>query len=137
MLAILTVTSFCPLRYGQAVADPRPELSALAKWQGVSPSALRHRYNEQHVQAVRELLKADPLIDIVLEPFLSVIDSDFGGITPALDEQLKLRRRMRSIVSEEFTALFGKNASKQLGFVRTPRMNGSRDQSMIWRRSCR
>lgn len=106
--------------YGQAVADPRPELSALAKWQRVSPSALRHRYNEQHVQAVRELLTADPLIDIVLEPFLSVIDSDFRGITPALDEQLKLRRRMRSIVSEEFTALFGKNASKQLGFVRNP-----------------
>lgn len=106
--------------YGQAVADPRPELSALARWQRVSPSALRHRYNEQHVQAVRELLKTDPLIDIVLEPFLSVIDSDFHGISPALDEQLKLRQRMRSILSEEFTALFGEDASKQLGFVRNP-----------------
>ncbi len=106
--------------YGQAVADPRPELSALAKWQRVSPSALRHRYNEQHVQAVRELLKADPLVDIVLEPFLSVVDSDLKGISPALDEQLELRERMRTIVSEEFTALFGENAPKQLGFVRNP-----------------
>lgn len=106
--------------YGQAVAEPRPELSALAKWQRVSPSALRHRYNEQHVQSVRELLKADPLIDIVLEPFLSVIDSDFQGISPALDEQLKLRKRIRAIVSEEFTTLFGENASRQLGFVRNP-----------------
>ena len=106
--------------YGQAIADPRPELSALAKWQRVSPSALRHRYNEQHVQAVRELLRTDPLIDIVLEPFLAVIDSDFSGISPALDAQLKLRKRMRTIVSEEFTALFGENAPKQLGFVRNP-----------------
>ncbi|MGY1552893.1 hypothetical protein ACW5CM_14030 [Microbacterium sp. A588] len=106
--------------YSQAIADPRPELSVLAKWQRVSPSALRHRYNEQHVQAVRELLKPDPLIDIVLEPFISVVDSDFRGITPALDEQLKIRDRMRSIVSEEFVALFGENAPKQLGFVRNP-----------------
>ncbi|UYO96377.1 hypothetical protein OED01_12295 [Microbacterium sp. M28] len=106
--------------YSQAVADPRPELSALAKWQRVSPSALRHRYNEQHVQAVRELLKPEPLIDIVLEPFISVVDSDFRGITPALDEQLKIRERMRTIVSEEFIALFGVNAPKQLGFVRNP-----------------
>lgn len=106
--------------YAQTVADPRPELAMLAKWQRVSPSALRHRYNDQHVQAVRELLKADPLIDIVLEPFLSVIDRDFEGITPALDEQLKLRERMRTIVSEEFTALFGESAPKQLGFIRNP-----------------
>ncbi|RWZ59631.1 hypothetical protein ELQ92_12455 [Labedella populi] len=106
--------------YSQAVADPRPELSALAKWQRVSPSALRHRYNEQHVQAVRELLKPEPLIDIVLEPFISVVDSDFRGITPTLDEQLKVRERMRKIVSEEFIALFGQNAPKQLGFVRNP-----------------
>lgn len=106
--------------YSQAVADPRPELSMLAKWQRGSPSALRHRYNEQHVQAVRELLKADPLIDIVLEPFISIVDSDFKGISPALDAQLKLRSRMRKIVSEEFIALFGANAPKQLGFVRNP-----------------
>lgn len=106
--------------YSQAVADPRPELSALAKWQRVSPSALRHRYNEQHVQAVRELLKPEPLIDIVLEPFISVVDSDFRGITPALDEQLKVRQRMRKIVSEEFIALFGQDAPKHLGFVRNP-----------------
>ncbi|MBN8205106.1 hypothetical protein JF550_03930 [Microbacterium esteraromaticum] len=106
--------------HAQTVADPRPKLAMLAKWQPVSPSALRHRYNDHHVQAVRELLKADPLVDIFLAPFLSVIDRDFSGISPALDEQLKRRRRMRSIVSEEFTALFGKNASKQLGFVRNP-----------------
>lgn len=106
--------------YSQAVADPRPELTALAKWQRVSPSALRHRYNEQHVQAVREILKPDPLIDIVLEPFLSVVDRDFAGITPQLDAQLATRKRMRQIVSEEFTALFGVDAPKQLGFVRNP-----------------
>lgn len=85
------------------------------------PSALRHRYTEQHVQAVRELLKPDPLIDVVLEPFLTVVDSDLEGISLALDKQLKLRERMRTIVSEEFTALFGENAPKQLGFVRNPR----------------
>lgn len=106
--------------YSQAVADPRPELSMLAKWQRVSPSALRHRYNEQHVQSVRELLKPEPLIDIVLEPFIAVVDSDFKGISPELDEQLSLRTRMRSIVSEEFVALFGENAPKQMGFVRNP-----------------
>lgn len=106
--------------YSQAVADPRPELSMLAKWQRVSPSALRHRYNEQHVQSVRELLKPEPLIDIVLEPFIAVVDSDFKGISPELDEQLSLRTRMRSIVSEEFVALFGENAPKHMGFVRNP-----------------
>lgn len=95
----------------------RPELSMLAKWQRVSPSALRHRYDEQRVQSVRELLKPEPLIDIVLEPFISVVDSDFKGISPELDEQLKLHTHMRSIVSEEFVALFGENAPKQMGFV--------------------
>lgn len=106
--------------YSQAVADPRPELSMLAQWQRVSPSALRHRYNKQHVQAVRELLKPEPLIDIVLEPFISVVDSDFKGISPAIDAQLRIRTRMRKIASEEFVALFGTNVPKQMGFVRNP-----------------
>ena len=43
-----------------------------------------------------------------------------SSTTPAPDEQLKLRKRMRAIASEEFTALFGENAPKQLGFVRNP-----------------
>ncbi len=37
---------------------------------------------------------------IVIEPFLSVVDSDLEGITAALDEQLELRKRMRAIVKE-------------------------------------
>ncbi|MBY6060065.1 hypothetical protein [Microbacterium esteraromaticum] len=122
--------------HAQTVADPRPELAMLAKWQPVSPTALRHRYNDHQVQAIRESLKADPLIDIVLEPFLSVIDSDVSDASPALDERLKRRRRMHSIVSEEFTALFGKNASSSSDSSETPRMNGSLDRSMIRRRSC-
>lgn len=106
--------------YSQVVADPRPELSVLARWQRISPSALRHRYNKQHVQAVRELLRPEPLIDIVLEPFISVVDSDLRGVSPELDEQLELRRRVRTAVSEEFDALFGSGATHRLGFVRNP-----------------
>lgn len=105
--------------YSQAVATPRPELSKLALWQRISPSALRHRYNEQHVQAVRELLQADPLIDIILEPFPSVFESDLRGINSAIDAQLELRKKMREAVSKEFDAL----ALNLLG----PLMGGRRD----------
>ena len=106
--------------YSQSVASDRPELAQLAKWQRISPSALRHRYDESHVQAVRELLTADPLIDIVLEPLVSVIDDDLQGVTAALDEQLKLRRRMRELAAEEFDTSFGSDASRKLGFPRNP-----------------
>lgn len=91
--------------YSQAVATPRPELSKLALWQRISPSALRHRYNGQHVQAVRELLQPDPLIDIILEPFPSVFESDLRGINGVIDAQLKLRKKMREAVTKEFDAL--------------------------------
>lgn len=106
--------------YSQAVADERPELTQLAKWQRISPSALRHRYDESHVQAVRELLTADPLIDIIIEPLPSVIDDDLIGVTPVMDEQLALRRRMRELAAEEFEASFGSDASRKLGFPRNP-----------------
>lgn len=106
--------------YSQAVASDRPELAQLAKWQRISPSALRHRYDESHVQSVHELLKDDPLIDIVIEPLVSVIDDDLSGVTPALDEQLKLRHRMRELAAEEFDASFGSDASRRLGFPRNP-----------------
>ncbi|MFC9984696.1 hypothetical protein ACFU0W_08620 [Microbacterium keratanolyticum] len=53
-------------------------------------------------------------------PFIAVVDSDFKGISPQPDEQLSLRTRMRSIVSEEFVALFGEDAPKQMGFMRNP-----------------
>lgn len=106
--------------YSQAVADARPELTQLAKWQRISPSALRHRYDESHVQAVRELLTADPLIDIIIEPLPSVIDDDLIGVTPVMDKQLALRRRMRELAAEEFEASFGSDASRKLGFPRNP-----------------
>lgn len=106
--------------FGQTVATERPELSQLAKWQRISPSALRHRYTESHVQAVRELMKEDPLIDIVIEPLSSVTDDDFEGLTPGLDAQLDLRRRMRALAADEFELSFGSEASLKLGFPRNP-----------------
>lgn len=72
------------------------------------------------MQSVRELLKPEPLFDIILEPFIPVVDSDFKDISLEIDEQLKLRSRMRRIVPEEFVALFGESAPKRMGFVRNP-----------------
>lgn len=108
--------------YAQVVADPRPELAQLAKWQRISPSALRHRYNDHHVQAVRELLLPEPLIDIGLEPFAPVVDHDFARVSPALDYQLALRTRMRmrQAASDEFYATFGAEGSKKLGMSKNP-----------------
>lgn len=106
--------------YSQAVAEKRPELAQLAKWQRISPSALRHRYTPLHVQAVQELTKEDPLIDIVLEPFIAVVDSDFKGISPSLDMQLSIRSKMRSLAADAFLETFGDDAPQKLGFVRNP-----------------
>ncbi|MBM7832065.1 hypothetical protein JOE59_002770 [Agromyces cerinus] len=106
--------------YAQRVATRRPELAELARWQRVSPSALRHRYNDLHVQAIRELMAEDPLIDIVIEPFTTVLDEHFEGLSPALDEQLELRRRMRRACADEFVALYGESAHTQMGFAAVP-----------------
>lgn len=106
--------------YSQAVATNRPELTQLARWQRISPSALRHRYNDAHVQAVHELVTEDPLIDIVLEPFIAVVDSDFAGISSAMDEQLVIRSRMRAAAAAEFLDSFGADAGQRLGFPQNP-----------------
>lgn len=115
--------------YSQAVATDRPELSKLAQWQKISPSALRHRYNDQHVQAVRELLEAEPMIDIVLEPFISIVDTDLLGINESLDVQIDLRTRMREIVAQEFTSLFSNRLAKQLRLTGNPA--GERNTRLI------
>ncbi|WP_447586959.1 hypothetical protein [Microbacterium lacticum] len=109
----------CLTAYSQAVANKRPELQAVALWQRVSASALRHRYNALHVQAVRELLKEEPLIDIVLEPFISVVDRDLAGINEQIDAQLELRAKMRSAVASEFDAAFTNRAAVRLRMTRS------------------
>lgn len=108
----------CLTAYSQAVADKRPELQAIALWQRVSASALRHRYNALHVQAVTELLGDQPLIDIVLEPFMSVVDDDLAGISEELDAQLELRATMRAAVAAEFDAAFANRALARLRMSR-------------------
>lgn len=106
--------------YSQSVATERPELARLAQRQKVSPSALRHRYNALHVQAVRELLRDDPIIDVVLEPFSSVTEDDLRGISDVLDVQLDLRKRMRAAVSEEFNALLSNRQAKAFNLKADP-----------------
>lgn len=104
--------------YSQAVSKERPELQGLALWQRVSASALRHRYNALHVQAIRELLTERPLIDIVLEPFVTVVESDLAGISESLDTQLALRSKMRAAVAEEFDAAFANRVAVRMRMTR-------------------
>lgn len=106
--------------YSQVLAEDRPELARLAKWQRVSPSALRHRYNELHVQAARELLNPDPLVDVILEAFPSLSERDLRGISPAIDRQLQIRKEMRSLVEDDISVIFGDDIPEQFGIRRNP-----------------
>ncbi|QNE45868.1 hypothetical protein F1C58_02385 [Glaciihabitans sp. INWT7] len=95
--------------YGQVVANPRPDLTQLARWQDVSPGGLRHRYTEAHVIAIRHVMSDDPLVDAILDPLPGVFDEDLRGVSPAIDRQLEVRAEMRVRCGEEMEKLFGKN----------------------------
>ncbi len=66
--------------YSQVIAEERPNLGALAALQHISPSALRHRYSEPHVEAVKEMDRPDPLIDLILEPFAGLREQHLAGL---------------------------------------------------------
>jgi len=93
--------------YAQVVADPRPDLKELAKWQAVSPSGLRHRYTPAHVEAIRQALSDDPLVDAILDPLPGVFDDDLRGVSAAIDMRLDVRAEMRARCGEEMQKLFG------------------------------
>lgn len=91
--------------YSQVVATERPNLGALAALQHISPSALRHRYVEAHVEAVREMDRPDPLIDLIIEPFAGLREHHFEGLSESLDAQLTIRQRMREAATQEAWSL--------------------------------
>lgn len=91
--------------YSQVIAEERPNLGALAALQRISPSALRHRYSEPHVEAVREMDRPDPLIDLILEPFAGLREHHLAGLSSTLDAQLQLRARMRKAAVDEAWSL--------------------------------
>lgn len=91
--------------YSQVIAEERPNLGALAALQHISPSALRHRYSEPHVEAVKEMDRPDPLIDLILEPFAGLREQHLAGLSSKLDEQLQLRARMRRAAVDEAWSL--------------------------------
>lgn len=102
--------------YAQAVANPRPDLARLARWQRITPSALRHRYDALHVQGVRELLSSNPVLDLVLEPFPTMHESDFAGVGDGLfDDQLAHRRAMRRAATQYLAETIGSTGAAALG----------------------
>lgn len=74
-------------------------------FQRVSLSALRYRYVDAHAEAVREMDRPDPLIDLVIEPFAGLREHHFEGLSESLDAQLKMRQRMREAATQEAWSL--------------------------------
>jgi hypothetical protein len=83
--------------YYHAIADPRPELSQMAKVQGISPSSIRHRYTREQVEAIVLLLEGEVRFDLLLEPFSSFDDMILVGSFENYSEIVDKRMRLRQI----------------------------------------
>jgi hypothetical protein len=60
---------------------------------------------DAHVEAVREMDRPDPLIDLIIEPFAGLREHHFEGLSESLDAQLAIRQRMREAAIQEAWSL--------------------------------
>ncbi|MGX5694807.1 hypothetical protein ACWKWP_01300 [Agromyces soli] len=74
--------------YAHAIQMPRPNLTALAAAQEVSPSGLRRRYDEVTVEAITGLLEGRPNLEAVRKSTHGLEDRELFGVSRELDEIL-------------------------------------------------
>ena len=74
--------------YAHVFQKPRPNFSELAAAQGISSTGIRRRYTGQTVEALKQILGADPDLKAILRGLPSLELSDLAGLSPAIDRAL-------------------------------------------------
>lgn len=86
--------------WAHAIANPRPDLMSIARWQHISPSTIRRRYTTAQITAIRSLLSNTPQLDVILYPFDSFTTEDLAGLSPELDGEIAVRLQIDNTLRE-------------------------------------